>query len=195
MKRIIVFGIVLAAGGLLAAPAGAGAIDASATITATPVGPDFNYTISLTNTGGAGDDSIATFWFAWEPGKDFLASNPISASVPSGWRDVVTHGGANDGFAIQFDAVAPANDLAPGGSLVFGFQSADTPAQIAGNSAFYPTIPALTSFVYSTGPLQGDGDQFIVTPLSVPEPSSLALGILGAVGSLACRWRRRRVTG
>ena len=192
MKRTIVFGMVLAAGGLLAATADAGTIDASAVITAKADGADFDYTITLTNTSGAGNDSIATFWFAWVPGEDFMATSPISVTNPSNWTDVITHfpNTPNNGFAIQFDTTL-ANALAPGGTEVFEFKSADTPAEIAGNSVFYPTIPVLTSFVYSQGPIKGDGDQFLVTLSSVPEPSSLVLGIIGAVGSLVC-WRRRR---
>lgn len=191
MNRIIVFGIVVAAAGLLAVPADAGIIDASAVITAKADGPNFDYTISLTNTSGAGNDNIATFWFAWVPGADFMPSNPLSVTDPSGWKDVITHGGASDGYAIQFDALAPANDLAPASSLVFDFKSADTPAQLMGNSPFYPTFPVLTSFVYSTGPLRGDGEKILVSFQSVPEPSSLMLGMAAALGSLAW-WRLRR---
>jgi hypothetical protein len=191
MKRAIAFGMVLAAGGLIVAPADAGTIDASAVITAQADGADFNYTITLTNTSGTGNDSIATFWFAWVPGKDFLATDPLSVSPPSGWKDVITHGGATDGYAIQFDALATTNDLAPGGSLVYSFTSADTPAELLGHSVFFTGFPVLTSFVYSLGPLKGDGAEFVVNGASLPEPSSLVLGIVGAVGSLGC-WRHRR---
>jgi hypothetical protein len=46
---------------MLTASASAETIDASAVITAKPDGSDFDYTISLTNTSGLGNDSIATF--------------------------------------------------------------------------------------------------------------------------------------
>jgi PEP-CTERM motif len=192
MKKTIVFGMVLAAGGLIASAADAGTIDASAAITSQAAGADFDYTITLTNTSGAGNDSIATFWFAWVPGADFMADAPTSVTNPTGWKDVVTHGGSTDGFAIQFDALTSASFLAPGGSLSFSFVSPDTPAELAGNSVFYPTIPVETSFVYSQGPLKGDGHEFVVNGASVPEPSSLVLWGIGAVGSLVC-WRRRRM--
>ena len=113
MKRIIALGIVLSTIGTLTAFSSAGTIDASAVITAKPDGSNFDYTIELTNTSGPGNDGIATFWFAWVPGADFLSTSPLSVSVPAGWKDVITHGGTTDGYAIQYDALAPADALAP----------------------------------------------------------------------------------
>ncbi len=192
MRKILLFWMVLAACATLAATADAGTIDAGAVISASPDGSDFDYTIKLTNTSGAGNDSIASFWFAWVPGADFMATKPLSVTDPSGWHDNITHGGASDGYAIQYDANATANFLAPGGSLTFAFTSADTPADLMGNSIFFNTFPVLTSFVYSLAPLRGDGQKILVGTASVPEPSSLVLGGFGAVGALVvCRRRRR----
>ncbi len=75
--------------------------------------------------------------------------------------------------------------------MTFGFKSADTPAELMGNSPFFPTSPVLTSFVYSMGPLKGDGQEILVSFASVPEPSSLMLGTVGVLGSLVW-WRFRR---
>ena len=75
--------------------------------------------------------------------------------------------------------------------MTFGFESADTPAQLMGNSSFYPSFPVLTAFVYSVGPFRGDGDKILVTFATTPEPSSIVLGIVGAIGSLVW-WRFRR---
>ncbi len=86
MKRFIPLGIVLSAMGMSMASASAGTIDASGVITAKPDGNDFDYTITLTNIGGTGSDSIATFWFAWVPGADFLPTNPLGVSQPFGWK-------------------------------------------------------------------------------------------------------------
>ncbi len=83
---------------------------------------------------------------------------------------MITHGGVGDGYAIQFDANSTVYDVAPGSSLTFGFQSADTPAQLAGVSPFHTSFPVLTSFVYSVGPLRGDGEKILVSFASVPEP-------------------------
>jgi hypothetical protein len=195
MKRILSVVIVLATG-LLASPAFAGEISASGTISSTPDGPNFDYTINLTNTSsGSSADPIATFWFSWVPGANFMNTAPISVTTPNGWSDVVTHGGSSDGFAIQFDATSPANDLAPGGTASFSFVSATTPAELAGNSPFHSTSPELTSFAYSQGPLQGDSfGPFLVSEVSsVPEPSSLVLGLFGVVTSFGyVRFKNRK---
>jgi hypothetical protein len=195
MKRILLLGIILAGHELLPQPASvAGTIQADATITATPDGSNFDYTITLTNTSGPGNDGIATLWFSWVPGQDFMPSRPLSVTLPSGWKDVITHGNGNDGFAIQFDVITTADILAPGGSLTFGFTSADSPAALMGNSPSHPDHPVLTSFVYSQGPLRGDGEQFTAAFASVPEPSSLWLGTCAVAGSLAA-WRLRGKRG
>lgn len=184
MKRIISVVIALSTG-LSSSSAFAGDISASGVISSTAVGADFDYTITLTNTStGPNADPISTFWFSWVPGKDFMNVAPSSVSTPTGWTDKVTHGGANDGYAIQFDATTAANDLAPGSEATFSFVSTLTPAELAGNSPFYSNEPELTSFVYSLGPLKGDGDgPFLVGISSVPEPSSWVLGIFGAIAA------------
>ncbi len=198
MKRVIPLGIVLSAMGMLAASASAGSIDAGAVITATPAGSDFDYSITLTNTGsGPGADRIATFWFAWVPNINFLATSPLSVTSPAGWTDVITNRGATDGYGIKFEANSTANNLAPGSSLVFQFQSADTPTQLMGMSQFHSTHPVLESFVYNmkegvVGPFAGDSDVFDVKFASVPEPSTLTLGIVGLASLAALRLKRKR---
>ena len=71
-------------------------INASAVISSTAAGPDFNDTITLSNASSS-DSGIGTFWFAWIPGEDFLATSPISVSPPSGWSDNITNMGPGDG--------------------------------------------------------------------------------------------------
>ena len=193
MKRILSVAIALSAG-LLASPAFAGIIDASATISSVADGADFDYTITLTNTSGAGNDSIGTFWFSWVPGANFMNTMPTNIMTPTGWTDVVT-GGASTGFAIQFDSsgavsnpVTSANDLAPGATATFTFESATTPMELMGNSPNVAkgTFSELTAFVYAQEPLVGDSKQILaVFPAgsSVPEPSSLVLGLFGIVTS------------
>jgi hypothetical protein len=192
MKGIFSLGIALTLAGLLAAPAGAaGIISANAVISDTPDGADFDYTITLTNKG---TDNIGTFWFAWVPGEDFMHTSPLSVTNPSGWKDRITNGGAADGFAIQWtETTAGTADITPGSSLTFKFTSADPPAQLMGNSVFYPSTPVLTSTLYQGAPFSGDSTQFAVTfAAAVPEPSSLGLGLVAVVGSLAWQRLRRR---
>jgi hypothetical protein len=179
-------GMMVLAVFVFAVPVMAGPLDVSATLSATPDGSDFDYTIVLKNASSS-TDSLETFWFGWVPGKDFLPTSPISVTPPTGWADRVTHGGATDGFAIQF--VTSTDPLAPGQSLDFMFKSADTPAQIAGNSPFYPTIPAETSFVFQGAPFRGDSAEFRVR--STPEPSTLALAGVAALGVIGYAWRRK----
>jgi hypothetical protein len=200
MKKIFIFGMALVVGGMLVAPArAAGIIGASAVCTAVADGPDFDYTVTLTNTSGTGNDPIGTFWFAWVPGADFMATSPLSVTNPTGWKDAITHvpNTATNGYAIQWVESNSAAAIAPGNSLVFKFTSADTPAGITGDSIFYPTTPVLTSFVYSGTPFQGDSKQFLVTFASsaAPEPSSLVLGLVAIVGSFAWQRLRRRAKG
>jgi hypothetical protein len=163
----------------------------SATLSSTPDGANFDYTITLMNSSSS-TNSIGTFWFAWVPGKDFLATSPLSVTDPTGWADKITHGGSTDGYAIQWVSSSSSDNVPIGGSLTFKFTSADTPAQIAGLSPFYPTIPVETSFVYSGAPFSDAGFQFTVS--SVPEPSTLTLGILAILSSYGyVRFKRKRM--
>ncbi len=137
-------------------------ITPSAVISSTPDGADFDYKITLTNSSTSGS-GIGTFWFAWVPGEDFLATSPLSVTPPTGWTDSVTNGGTSDGYAIEFLASAPADDVQPGSSLNFSFKSADTPTSVNGDSMFYPGTPVETSYVYPGAPFSDSGHPFVVT--------------------------------
>ena len=102
-------------------------ITASGVISSTPDGSNYNYTIQLTNSSSS-TSGIGTFWYAWVPGEEFLATSPISVSPPTGWTDQITHAGAGDGYAIRFEASSSSYDVQPGSPLNFGFTSANTPA-------------------------------------------------------------------
>jgi hypothetical protein len=160
-------------------------INPGAVISSTPVGADFNYTITLTNASSSGS-GIGTFWYSWVPGEDFLASRPISVKPPAGWTDVITNEGGSDGFAIQFVASSPANDVRTGSSLSFSFTSADPPTSVNGNSVFFPGTPVGTSFVYPGAPFSDAGHEFQVTSASTsppppppPPPSSPLVTVIG----------------
>jgi hypothetical protein len=181
MRSISLLGIVLAIG-LQSAPASADYV-VFGTQTSQPNGSNFDYTITLTN-ASTSTLNVGTFWFSWVPGQDFMSNAPVSNSEisPTGWAEIVTHAGNNDGFAIQWVASNASFDLTPGHSLTFGFTSAETPAQLAGNSQLFPAFPEGTSFVYSGAPFSDAGHQFVVTQgASVPEPSSLLLTLLGSL--------------
>lgn len=118
----------------------------------------FRYTIILSNVGTT---SIETFWYAWNPGQDFLATSPSHVGSPNGWSATITGGGPGDGFAIEWET--PSAPLAPGDSATFTFESTDTPDQIAGKSVFFPSTPVNTSIVYEGAPFMGGSDEFVVS--------------------------------
>ncbi len=193
MKRIIfLFAFEAALSCSFILPVRAGTLEASATTSATPDGSNWDYTVALTNLSSS-TDSLQTFWYSWVPGRDFMPTSPLSVSSPAGWTDKITNGGSTDGFAIQF--VTTSAPLTPGSTLDFNFTSASTPAQIAGDSPFYPGTPVGTFFVYQGSPFVGDSfssvASFVPTVSSVPEPSSLTLAFAaGSVWLLSSRTRR-----
>jgi hypothetical protein len=150
---------------------------------------NFDYTIKLDNLATS-TDSISTFWYAWIPGQDYLTTKPISVSSPTGWTSLITHfpNLPTNGFAIQYKTLSA--PLAPGHSLLFGFTSPDTPDKVTGNSPFFLHPPVGTSFVYSGQPFQGDSLEFVVR--SVPEPSTLTMGVCGVLLTFAGLHARRR---
>jgi hypothetical protein len=177
------FGIA-ALGLILAAASGASAAEtASAVISQTgTTGSDFDYSIVLHNNSTDGS-AIGTFWYAWVPGEDFMKSNPVSETNPSGWTANIT---SSAGYAIQW--VAGAGSTIPaGGSATFSFVSPDDFATMTGNSPYYtPATPVGTSFVYKGGPFSDGGFQFVV---AAPEPASV--GMLGALAMFALKRGRR----
>jgi len=154
-------------------------LEASATIGVEQISPgEYQYDITLNDTGTT---SIETFWYAWVPGKGFLASDPSNIVSPAGWSAAVT-----ETYAIQWTTTtAP---LASDSSLLgFQFTSPDTPAEVFGDSVAFPSFPVGTSVVYETTPLSTPSFQFVATP----EPSSWVLALLGALGALWAACCRR----
>ncbi len=144
----------------------------SGVISSTADGSNFNYTIALSNSS-ASNASIGTFWYSWVPGEDFMATNPISVSPPTGWTDSVTNMGSGDGYAILFISNGSSSNVQPGSSLNFSFVSADTPTEMSGDSVFYPGTPVGTSYVYPVGPFSDGGHVFVVT--AAPTLTSIAV--------------------
>jgi hypothetical protein len=163
---------------------------ASATLTSTQIDPTtWLYDVTLDDIGTT---NLGTFWFAWEPGEDFMPTAPTSVSSPAGWTDAITHAGASDGFAIQWIAGAGAA-VTPGNSLTgFSFDSKTSPTTMAGHSPFFPSTPILDSFVYSGAPFSDAGFLLDVQAAATPEPSGFALMICGGALAAMLNLRRRR---
>jgi hypothetical protein len=111
--------------------------------------------------------------------------------APAGWTDKITNGAPpSDGYSIRWVANS-GSELAPGSSLMFQFVSADPPSTLAGMSTIHPGTPIGTSTLYQMGPFAGDTATIVVA--SVPEPSTLTLGVCGSLLSMVfLRLRRQR---
>ncbi len=160
-----------------------GALAATATIYGTPNGPNYDYTISVTDTGTT---NIGTFWFAWTPpGQpieyDFLPSLPTGMTQPAGWVGPASLG--FPGYSIEYYNVS-GSPITPGNTATFQFTSSDTPLQLQATTFGFPNT---TSFIYEGAPEVGATAR--VNPVFVPEPSSAVLAAIGCAGAL--RWRRR----
>jgi hypothetical protein len=170
---------------------------ASATVTATPLGGgQFQYNIALKNTS-ADSTKIGSFWFSWIPGYDFLAANPTTITQPTGWTESIENiFGAGNGYSIEWVNGGGAADQLSAGSIDnFSFQSTETPTQMQGQGSgpigqFYTQT---TSYVYAGAPqAPGDSGFFMSSlPVSVPEPMSLSVVVIGAAGLML---RRRSAT-
>jgi hypothetical protein len=169
--------------GLLMAAAGAASAAETATATITQTGTtgvDFNYSITLHDTGTT---NVGTFWYAWIPGEDFMPAAPVTVTNPGGWNDQIT---SSLGYAIQWTAGTAGAQITPGNSLTFSFVSPSDLATITGIAPSYPGTLIGTSFIYSGTPFSDGGDQFVV---AAPEPAGVSLA--GAGGLMAIRRRRR----
>lgn len=164
-----------------------GQLAATATISAIPNGSNFDYTISLTNTGTL---NIGTFWFAWTPPGmpveyDFLPSEPFSISQPTGWLGPASAG--FPGFSIEYYNHG-GSFIAPKETATFQFTSPDSPKTLQGSTFGFPNT---TSFIYAGDPEVGPTAR--VDPVFVPEPSTCVLVAIGCAGLLALR-RRKQIT-
>jgi hypothetical protein len=130
--------------------------------------------------------SISTFWLGWTFSGDFLPSDPTSLAGPTGWTgSVVAESGK---FSAQY-LLGSGSAIAPGGSGIFTFTSADSPSVMSGNQTTAPLGPTASSFVFNGGAFSTPSDGFTVT--EAPEPSSLGLIALGGLGFAALGWRKK----
>jgi hypothetical protein len=153
------------------------------TVSSSGSGP-YDFILSFSD-GATATAPIGSVWYAWVPGFFYLPSAPTTVSAPAGWSATIANNGANS--SIQFVASSAADYITPGHSLSgFGFTATFSPAQLAAapNSG--------VSFVYAAGLFSDAGQQFTVQ--AVPEPSTLALLMLGATGSWLIGRRKLRAS-
>ena len=150
-----------------------------ATISDVPVSGGFDYTILLQNTGST---AINSFWYGWTTGGNNLPSIPSSPANLLGWGNTVS------GDSIMW-VNSSGTTLATGHTGTFTFFSSSTPAAMT-------TPPAGESVAYVHGidfsqGVEGDSTG-IVSPtlVAAPEPSCVALLVVGSLGLLASGWRR-----
>jgi hypothetical protein len=150
MKQTWPFLLVL----LLSAPIAAQAQGSLvyATILEVQIGDDsYDYTITLVNDS---QNAYDFFYFSYYPassGISFLPSGPTSVSTPSGWSGQIIRYG---GYGIVFQPLNNSSPpLLPNSSVVFSFDSPDSPSIIAGNSLVdgYAPEARVTSFLYEGG--------------------------------------------
>jgi hypothetical protein len=159
---------VITACGLAASAISAQAQNASATISGTPDGGNFDYTITLHNTGLT---VLNSFWYGWTQSGNNLPSNPSTAGNSLGWGNFLS---GNSIEWINSSGLA----LAPGGSATFTFVDVSTPIAIttppSGDSVAY-----VGGIDFSQGVAGDSTGVFSPVLQAAPEPSTLGLMAVG----------------
>jgi hypothetical protein len=169
----------------ITAQAANGTISASGTFTfANDPVSGFDYTVTVLNSASS-TASIGSFWFGWTFSGDFLPSDPTAEAGPTGWTATVAP--ENSKFSIQY-VLSTGTAIAPGGSGIFTFTSADSPTVLTGTDSS-PSGPTASSFVFNAGLFSSPSEQITIT--EAPEPSSLGLIALGGLGFAGLGWRKK----
>jgi hypothetical protein len=147
---------------------------ATATISDTEVGSDWDYTITLDNTSAPGV-SLDGFWYAWTDSGNNLASAASDPANSLGWTSTVFNS-----TSIQFQG-GTGDALAAGDSATFTFESSDTPSEIT-ESPSGESVAYEGTIGFDEGIAGNSSPVFSPTLVSTPEPSSVALVGIGCVG-------------
>jgi hypothetical protein len=165
------FALALSVAAVLAASAvSSQAQSATATISGVAAGSDFDYTLTLKNTG---TQSLNEFWYGWTGAGNNLPSDPISAANSLGWDNDL------DRNSIQW-VDNYGTSLNPGQSATFTFVSTSPLSAMtqppAGGSVAY-----VCGIDFSQG-VPGDSTApFTPTIVTAPEPSTIGLAAAGSL--------------
>ena len=166
------------AGGLAMSAISSQAQSATATISGVQAGSDWDYTITLQNTGAT---PLEGFWYAWTTGGNNLSSDISNPGSSLGWTDTEKTG--NTSISYQGDA---GDALGIGQSATFTFESPTDPIDIT-------TSPSGESVAYEgtidfTQNSPGDSSaMFSPALVSTPEPSTYAMMAAGGLGLFLTR--------
>jgi len=155
---------------------------AVATIFGVAAGSDFDYTLTLVNTG---TQSLNEFWYGWTGAGNNLPSDPISAANSLGWDNTIDHN------SIQW-INNYGTSLTPGSSATFTFVSTSPLSAItqppAGGSVAY-----VCGIDFSQGVAGDSTAPFTPSIVTAPEPSSMGLLAAGSLLlAFGCEIRRGR---
>lgn len=146
---------------------------ATVTVNVKPLGSgldEYDYTVS--NSSQSTVDAYA-FGLTIDQGADLQ-----SITSPTGWQPDYTLGSTTISWSTGTDA------LTPGNSALFSFDSLESPTSMPYQVTGFD--PTMFQFYPSTGSILAPG------VASVPEPGSLVLSGIGALGVLAILARRGR---
>jgi hypothetical protein len=173
------FTLALAAGLAFSVVSGH-AQDASATISYTTAGANYDYTITLFNTGTY---DLNGFWYGWTDSGNNLPSDPASLGNSLGWDN------NPDGNSVMWEnTYGYGTAIAPGQSGTFTFESSSSPTDMTTGGAG-ASVAYVSSIDFSQN-YPGDSTDAFTPVLETPEPSSAAL-LAAGIGIMAFGLRSR----
>ena len=176
------FALALAvAAGLAASTVASQAQSATATISGVPAaGGDFDYTLTLKNTG---TQSLNSFWYGWTTSGNNLPSDPISAANSLGWVSSIAGNSIqweNSSYSYYGYTYYYGTPLAAGQSATFTFVSASTLSAIT-QSPSGESVAYVGGIDGSQGVTGDSTAVFSTTIAAVPEPSSMGVVAAGSL--------------
>ncbi|HWY29443.1 MAG TPA: hypothetical protein VNX46_01735 [Candidatus Acidoferrum sp.] len=167
--------------GLAASTLSTQAQSATATISeVAAAGGDFDYTLTLKNTG---NQNLNSFWYGWTTSGNNLPSDPISAANSLGWVSSITGNSiqwGNSSYSYYGYTYYYGTPLAAGQSATFTFVSTSTLSAIT-QSPSGESVAYVSGIDGSQGVTGDSTAVFSPTIAAVPEPSSMGVVAAGSL--------------